>query len=266
MPAAAHAEPRLVPGAHLSGAAELLRRRAAAAVLLMGRSVGIDMTRRSVRRNPDLRRQRLLADAGITLVLDVGANRGQYASGLRRHGYRGRIVSFEPLGEPFEELQANATGDPLWQCERLALGAESRTAILHVAANGGASSSFLPMTPLLAEVAPYTEYVGDETVDMVRLDDLRRDVIRPGDRPFLKIDVQGFEHEVLKGGELSLAAMRGVELELTLKTLYAGQPRMHDLLGELCAAGFTPFSFETAFMDFRTGRVLQVDAVLVRDD
>jgi FkbM family methyltransferase len=250
----------------VSRPAEILRRRLAAAVLSAGRSVGVDMTRRSVRRNPDLRRQRLLADAGITVVLDVGANCGQYATGLRRHGYSGRIISFEPLGEPFAELSASASRDPLWRCERVALGADAGTATLHVAANGGASSSFLPMTPLLAEVAPYTEYVGDETVEVVRLDDLRADLVRPDDRAFLKIDVQGFEHEVLQGGAHALASMRGVELELSLAALYAGQPLMHDLLGTLCGAGFTPFSFEPAFMDVRTGRVLQVDAVLVRDD
>lgn len=250
----------------MSRVAGTLQQRFAATVLSIGHSVGIDMTRRSVLRNPDLRRQQLLLDAGITVVLDLGANRGQYATTLRHHGYTGRIISFEPLRGPFDELSVAASGDPLWRCERLAVGADSGTATLHVAANGGASSSFLPMTPLLEAVAPYTEYVGDESVDVARLDDLRADLFRPADRSFLKIDVQGFEHEVLKGAGQTLAAVRAVELELSLTGLYVGQPCMHDLLAELGAAGFTPFSFEPAFMDARTGRVLQVDAVLVRDD
>jgi hypothetical protein len=120
------------------------------------------------------------------------------------------------------------------------------------------------MTHTLEEIAPDTHYIASESVAVQRLDDLRGSLLRPGEQPFLKIDVQGFEREVLLGAEDAMKSLRGIELELSMIQLYKGQPLVHEILGELHTAGFTPFSFEPAFMDLRNGRVLQVDAVLVR--
>ena len=59
---------------------------------------------------------------GINVVLDVGANVGQYGTGLRNVGYTGRIVSFEPLSTEFKQLSAKATADGAWQSLNFALG------------------------------------------------------------------------------------------------------------------------------------------------
>ena len=50
------------------------------------------------------RRLQIMKRAGISLVLDVGANVGQYAKIARKAGYKGQIVSFEPLGQAFSKL------------------------------------------------------------------------------------------------------------------------------------------------------------------
>ena len=52
---------------------------------------------------------------GITVVLDVGANEGQYGVQLRRSGYGGRIVSFEPGSEAHASVTACAAADEKWQ-------------------------------------------------------------------------------------------------------------------------------------------------------
>lgn len=67
-------------------------------------------------------RARVLSELSIDLVLDVGANRGQYASELRSMGYRGRIISFEPLPSAFAELSTTLASDPLWEGLRLVQG------------------------------------------------------------------------------------------------------------------------------------------------
>ena len=97
---------------------------------------------------------------GVSVVLDIGANGGQFARGLRTAGYNDRMISFEPLSEPFATLQASASADPLWDCCRCALGDIDGTVSMHVAGNSGQSSSVLPMLQLHQDAAPYANYVG----------------------------------------------------------------------------------------------------------
>ena len=77
----------------------------------------------------------------MTVVLDVGANAGQYGRELRTLGYRGRIVSFEPQPGPFAALEAASTADPAWTAVLLALGAEAGTAQMNVSALDVSSST-----------------------------------------------------------------------------------------------------------------------------
>src|SRR5882672_7200529 len=90
--------------------------------------------------HPLRRRMRLVADRRISLLLDVGANSGQYGREMRAQGYAGRIVSFEPLPAACEALRAQSRGDPTWACEQFALGDAPGTAAIHVAGNSWSSS------------------------------------------------------------------------------------------------------------------------------
>ena len=103
------------------------------------RRAGVEVIARQPRNFPRLRRPLLLREEGITLVLDVGANSGQWAMELRRGGYQGRIVSFEPGSDAFAALERAAEGDRLWECRQLALGSHSGTATLNLAANSVSS-------------------------------------------------------------------------------------------------------------------------------
>lgn len=135
---------------------------------------------------------RQLQSHRVSAVLDVGANSGQYARGLRGAGFAGRIVSFEPLPGPFAVLQRSASTDPLWECRRCALGDVDGTISINVAGNEGASSSVLPMLKRHQDAFPPANYVGAQRVPIHRLDSVAADVLRPNDIAFLKIDVQGF--------------------------------------------------------------------------
>ncbi len=144
---------------------------------------------------------RQLQSHRVSAVLDVGANSGQYARGLRGAGFAGRIVSFEPLPGPFAVLQRSASTDPLWECRRCALGDVDGTISINVAGNEGASSSVLPMLKRHQDAFPPANYVGAQRVPIHRLDSVAADVLRPNDIAFLKIDVQGFEKQVIAGGD-----------------------------------------------------------------
>jgi FkbM family methyltransferase len=225
------------------------------------RRVGARIDHYKVR--PQARRQKLFQTHGISLVLDVGANAGQYARGLRHSGYGGRIVSFEPVRSAFHQLRRSAARDPRWQTENLALGRRDGSATIHVSGDTRASS-MLEMLPLHREVAGYFGSVGSEIVEMRRLDSVFDRHAHPGDRVFLKLDVQGMEPHVLAGAKGSLARIAGIQIELSLTPLYRGELGIVPMLGRLQRAGFSLMSLEYGFCDPRTGQMLQVDGILFR--
>ena len=88
--------------------------------------------------------------------------------------------------------------------------------------------------------------------------------MRPDDALYLKLDVQGFELEVLHGAEEVLPQVLVVESELSLAHLYENGATLVDVVGHLDARGFELVSLEPAFVDERDGRLLQVDGIFTR--
>jgi FkbM family methyltransferase len=212
---------------------------------------------------PEDERARLLRERHIDLVLDVGANEGLYAARLRADGYRGRIVSFEPLSAAFAKLERASAGDTLWQALHTALGSRRGNALLNVAGNW-ASSSLLPMDARLPKIEPRTAYVATEEVGVETLDDLRPSLVRPDDRVLLKVDVQGYELEVLRGAQRTLGQVEAAQVELSLVPLYDGAPSPDEVTRFLEARGLSRRAEEPAWRHPQTGEVLQVDALFVR--
>ena len=169
----------------------------------------------------DLHVKRLLTQLGVRTVLDVGANQGQYGTWLRRIGYTGRIVSFEPMAEPFTLLSRAAATDPAWSALRMAAGAEEGRVSMHVTANSVSSSLLAPTNEQVA-AAPESAEVRREDVDVRRLDDVVTDIDVTGP-VWLKIDTQGFEQQVLDGSSRLLEQVAAVQCEVSLTELYEGQ-------------------------------------------
>jgi FkbM family methyltransferase len=225
--------------------------------------LGFDFMRFDVNRYPELRRGLLLRSHRIDVVLDVGANEGHYAEGLLRAGYSGRIVSFEPLSSARRELEHRAAAVPMWETRSFALGETAGTASFHVAGNSS-SSSLLPMTARHVASAPESAYVVDEQVEVCRLDDVAPEVVRAGERVWLKLDVQGFELPVLLGAERTLEQVEVVETELSLVELYEGQALIGEMVAHLAARGFGTWYFEPVLRDPASGELLQVDGLFAR--
>lgn len=222
--------------------------------------LGVDVRRASA--STAARRRRILDVHGIDVVLDVGANVGQYGRLLRDSGYRGRIVSFEPQREQFERLREAAAGDPAWECRHLALGERDGEAVIHV---GGHSetSSFLPVLEELHEVDAWRP-AGSESVAMSRLDSVAGEVIRDGERPYLKLDVQGYELAVLEGARATLGRVRALESELAVVPQYAGQPSYREVIDALDAEGFELAYVDPGYFHWESGHLVYVDGFFVR--
>ena len=126
------------------------------------------------------------------------------------------------------------------------------------------SSSLLPMLELHAAAAAGSAYVGTEPVDLVRLDSLAPTILAPDDRVYLKLDVQGTELDALDGARTSLPRVRAMELELSVVPLYEGAPLLAEMLGRIDEMGFDLVSIAPAWIDARTGHVLQLNAIFLR--
>ncbi len=211
--------------------------------------------------HPLARRRRLLERAGIDAVLDVGANAGQFGAELRGDfGWRGRIVSFEPLAAAYAALAARAAGDGQWDTHPYALGDRDGSARINVAGNSY-SSSLLEMLPAHVDAAPESAVVGVETIQMRRLDSVIDALCPPPARLYLKLDVQGFERQVLAGAQAALARVRVLQLEMSLTPLYVGAATLGELHALLESRGLVLFALEPGFGRRDSGQLLQVDGL-----
>ena len=200
----------------------------------------------------------------IELLFDVGANFGQYAMHTRESGYKGKIISFEPLPDAYEKILKNSKNDPLWTVhKRCALGSVISEMEINISQNSQ-SSSILPMNHLHSSAEPKSSYIGKTMTDVITLDSIFSSYRKNDEKVFLKIDVQGFESEVLKGLALNLKNFFAVEIELSVVPLYEKQELCNYFFYFFEKNGFTLWSLVPIFQSDETGELLQFDAVFVR--
>ena len=171
----------------------------------------------------------------LQTVIDVGANVGQFTLLCRLTQPGATVHAFEPMSHAASQFQWVFKFDPKVHLYRKPLGAAPSTAEIHVAARAD-SSSLMPQAAQ-ASYFPATAEVGTETILIARLSDiLAADQITGPS--LLKIDVQGFEGEVLKGCEDLLERFDWIYCEVSFVELYKGQPLAHEIIVWLDAHGF----------------------------
>ncbi len=199
----------------------------------------------------------------IDLVIDVGANVGQTGSALRGAGYRGRIVSFEPQAEAFKQLCNVTKDDEDWECMQIALADKVGCADMEISGYSP-SSSLLQMDRKHMEIWPESKPVGTQSVETQPLDALAEKIQIASHRTMLKIDVQGYETNVLAGACKTLEFVHAAQVEVLFAPLYAGQSRYYEVLAALERSGLQMVGFFEAHHDPNTGYLLFADAYFVR--
>jgi FkbM family methyltransferase len=196
-----------------------------------------------------------LAGRHFASVVDIGANRGQFALFAAGLWPQARIFAFEPLPEPYAVLARIAGGRRI-QAFRTAIGPRVARARMHVMQPDDCSSLLAP-TALQHATFPETRLEGTTAVEIAPLDAF----VGPGDLgapALLKLDVQGFELDALEGCASLLDRFAAVYVECSFVPLYAGQPLADEVLEHLRPQGFRLAGIYNLAQDGQ-GRAVQAD-------
>jgi len=207
------------------------------------------------------RRAALIQNHGISLVLDIGANKGQYAESLREEiGFQGRIVSFEPLADAYAVLQQKANGDSLWTCHNIALGDSDGVTKINISRNSY-SSSLLPVSERSLRIEPTIAYIGEQEIAVRRLDSVLNEIAQPNDKIYLKVDAQGYEMKVLKGALGSIGRFEMIQLETSFFPAYENEALIGDVIKFLDVLEYCVVGIEPGWQDSKTGEMFQADII-----
>ncbi len=190
--------------------------------------------------------RRFLSAFAVDCVFDVGANRGQYASMLRKDaGFSGTILSFEPNPDIFAELSRRAAADRKWHVFNLALSDFDGPASFNIMAADQFSSLKKPSDEQDAIFADRNRVTRTVEMQCRRIDGLLPELqAKHGfSRPFLKMDTQGHDLSVCEGAGDAIPAMAGVQTELGVRPIYDSGTGYQAMISWLGERGFMPSAF-----------------------
>jgi FkbM family methyltransferase len=214
--------------------------------------------------NKDIRRRlKIMKMANINLLLDVGANEGQYGKKSREYGYKGKIISFEPSSLAFKKLLLNSNKDENWKVFNYGLGENNRKTKINIAGNSQ-SSSILEMHKTHLESRPSSTYISSEEIEIVSLDSILPQLANENDNIMMKIDTQGYEKFVLEGADRSLGKIKVIQIEMSLSNLYINEMPFVEKIIYLNEKGFQLFSIENGFSDKNKPQLLCVDGIFIK--
>jgi FkbM family methyltransferase len=220
---------------------------------------------RAVRLDEERHLSRLFRYLDVDCVFDVGANIGQYGHMLRKYvGYQGQIISFEPNPTAFDRLQVAASGDAQWHVEQIALGSVPGRCEFHAydRSDLGSFRSFgnsvhapqtMNSTTISVEVRTL-EYYLSSIKNQYKFE-----------RPFLKLDTQGFDVEVAKGAGQELREFVGLQSEIAFQTIYDGAPDYLSAFELYQSYGFV-ISRLVPIHEVHFPELVEMDVIMIRGD
>lgn len=200
-------------------------------------------------------------EIGIDQVFDIGANVGQFSLAAREYIPDANILAFEPQTKPAEVFQSIFTGDQMVSLVKTAIGTENGQVTMHISQMDD-SSSLLSIGQKQRDIFPGTDERGIEKVSIGPLSSFV-DMKQLKGSALLKIDVQGFELEVLKASEILLDGMGAIYVECSFAELYIGQALAHQVIDWLSQRGWKLVHTGVVTFDTR-GRSIQSDLLFLR--
>lgn len=196
------------------------------------------------------------------LVVDIGANNGQWIVEVRSHGYNGNAICIEPLKKNYDKLKVvNSYNTVAINC---AVGNKNGYIYINQSSNDGRSSSILKLDDYHINAAPKIKYIGKEKVKIAKLSKILE--TNTHKKIFVKIDTQGYEFEVLKSiNKKNLKRIYAFEIETNLVSTYKKLTLIEDVIKFLRIRGYRPLRIENGFGLPNFGQQLQVDILFVKN-
>ena len=205
-----------------------------------------------------------LREYGIRTVVDVGANIGEFARFIRRAYPDAQIVAFEPQPGPLQTLRKLAACDGRITVVPCALGDADEERSMNVHVRHHPSSSLLPTTDLSHQIYPFTAAQSVIAVPVRRLDAMICELNPPvTEEVLVKIDVQGYEAHVIRGGRDLLGKTRACIVEINRVPLYEGQASFVEIVDDLSVLGLE-YAGNLSQVHGPDGQVRYFDALFLR--
>lgn len=212
----------------------------------------------------DAHLRRLLARVPVDALIDVGAHQGGAGLRFRHAGFHGPIHSFEPVSANYERLTDVAAADASWSVSRVALGSAAGEATINTFPDGDFDSLHEP-TGYGAGRFTKVRSRASEVVTVRTLDEVMAEpALAAARRVFLKIDTQGHDLEVVRGGETSIDRIVGLQFELSMKPVYEDAPSAVEALDYALRLGFEVTGLFPITRDRDGLRVVEFDCVMLR--
>lgn len=203
-----------------------------------------------------------LHELNIATVLDIGANRGQFALTINTIFPKASIYSFEPILDCFEQLTASMKSIKNFKAFNIGLGESSGE--LKFERNAFApSSSFLKMMDTHKTLFPFTCDSQTITVKVEKLDGIAEQ-LKIMEPLLVKVDVQGYEDRVLRGGEQTIKRAKLIIIETSFQKLYDEQPLFNDIYNQLLDWGFVYIGTLDQLHNPQNGQILQADSLFLK--
>ncbi len=232
----------------------------------LARLFGYELIRRDRHPTFEAHLELTLARLKIDFVIDVGANEGQYGSLLRRAGFEGEIVSFEPNPPVFELLLNKTQSDSKWTAFNFALGAEPGTSTLHLTEHTQLTSFYRPNEYAHAMLGERYNVTNEQEVEVRTLDSHFSDEANALERrrTLLKLDTQGFDLEVCRGGSQTIARVLALQSELAFRKTYDEMPTYLNALEVFSGLGFELTGLYPLGRDKSDCTIVDADCLFVR--
>jgi len=215
----------------------------------------------------EMRNAAILNNLEIKYVIDIGANTGQFAESLFDFGYRGTVISFEPVSKCHKALQKRAKKNKNHiVAERCAIGDANQEIQINVS-DDSVFSSVLRIKDDHTKLRPKARIVKQEMVALYCLDSVVDKYIPKEETSILlKIDTQGFEKQVLDGAEKTIKRLAGIKIEIPLVPIYSNTAfTFYEIIEYMKTRGFIPYNFNTEGINLKTGRVFTIDGTFFKE-